>query len=107
MTIKLPENSYVYVFLLRRDLAHARPNLNFFIIFFTTIDHPSRCNTIQLSLNHVRNLFQIKFAKDFTFREHHNLLGLIRCIKYCGLYSKVLAPNLVCIDILEEIIKTS
>lgn len=74
-------------------------------MFFTTIDHPSQCNTIQFSLNHVRKLFQIKFAKDFTFKEQDNLLGLIRYIKYCGIYSKVLAHNLVCIDVL-EIIKT-
>lgn len=75
-------------------------------MFFTTIDHPPQCNTIQFSLNHFRKLFQIKFAKEFTFKEQDNLLGLIRCIKFCGLYSKVLAPNLVCIDIL-DIIKAS
>lgn len=75
-------------------------------MFFTTIDHPPQCNTIQFSLNHFRKLFQIKFAKEFTFKEQENLLGLIRCIKFCGLYSKVLAPNLVCIDIL-DIIKAS
>lgn len=93
--------------LLSWGLVHTRPDSNFFIMFFTTIDHPSQCNTIQFSLNHVRKLFQIKFAKDFTFKERDNLLGLIRCIKYCGLYSQVSAPNLVCIDILGEIIKTS
>lgn len=93
--------------LLSWGLVHARPNLNFFIMFFIIIDHPSQCNTIQFSLNHVIKLFQIKFAKHFTFKEQDNLLGLIRCIKYCGLFSKVLAPNLVCIGILGEITKTS
>lgn len=107
MTIKLPENSYVLWILLSQGLVHARPDLNFFIMFFTTIDHSSQCNTIQFSLNHVRKLFQIKFAKDFTFKEQDNLLGLIRCITYCGFYSKVSSPNLVRIDILGEIIKTS
>jgi len=50
-------------------LAHARPNLNFFIIFFTTPDHPSQWNTIQFSLNHVRKLLPVRFAKDPTLKE--------------------------------------
>lgn len=95
----------MFIYLIKPRFGPCQNQFNFSIVFFTTTDCPAQQNTIQFSLNHARKLFPIKFTKDSTFKEQDNLVGLLWCIKYHSLYSKVSAAELL-INILGEITVT-